>query len=390
MRKFSILFLTNAYPDSRYSYRGIFIKKMASLLGKEGYRITIVTPKIYKRSHFYEEQDGLKVYRFPFFAGNRLLIEYQRIPYLRMLLYYTNGFLLTMYTVLKNRCDLIHVHWAIPTGLIGVLVGFLLKKPLLVTIHGSDLRMALERSSFVRWLFICTCREANHLNCVSEVQKEELEQLGITSEKISIIPMGIDALFLGTGKKWAMESTKRPLTVLSNRNLLPIYNVSLLIRAIPMILKEEPETKFRIAGHGVERRALEREVQDLRIDSSVEFLGQVPHEKMPNLLSQADIYVSTSLHDGTSVSLLEAMGSGVFPVVTDIRANREWITHGENGFLVPTNDAKSLASGIINAIRDRELLRKSQQRNRSIVQQKALWPVQIDRVKNLYEDILNS
>ena len=57
-------------------------------------------------------------------------------------------------------------------------------------------------------------------------------------------------------------------------------------------------------------------------------------------LGQADIYVSTSLHDGTSVSLLEAMGSGAFPIVTDIPSNREWIHHGQNGFLVPVNEEK--------------------------------------------------
>ncbi len=274
--KRSILFLTNAYPDFESSYRGIFIKKMAELLQGDGYEISVVTPKIYKGSHYFEEQNGIKVYRFPFFARNKLLIEYKKIPYLRMILYYITGFFLTIYAVLKNKCDLIHAHWAIPTGLIGVWVGALLRKPLTVTIHGSDLRMALERSKFVRRLFIYVCKKADHLNCVSEVQKKELERLGVPSEKISTIPMGIDAAFLETGKNRGVESGTRAITILSNRNLLPIYNVSLLIRAIPIVLKEEPETKFLIAGDGAEKEALEREVKTLNINSSVKFLGRVP------------------------------------------------------------------------------------------------------------------
>ena len=385
-----ILFLTNAYPDFQDSYRGVFIQKIASLLQEDGYQISIVTPKIYNESNYFEEQNGINVYRFPFLAGNKLLIEYQKIPYLRMLLYYTNGFLLTVYAALKNGCSIIHIHWAIPTGLIGVWIGALIRKPLVVTIHGSDLRIALEKSGFVRRLFIYVCKRANHLNCVSEVQKKELEGLGIPAKKISTIPMGIDAAFLETGKNREVESKNRPITILSNRNLLPIYNVSLLIRAIPIILKDEPETKFRIAGDGSERKALEREVKSLNINSSVEFLGRVPHEEMPNLLSQADIYVSTSLHDGTSVSLLEAMGSGVFPVVTDIPANREWITNGENGFLVSADEEESLASKIIDAIRNRELVMKSRERNRLIVEQKALWPEYIKKVEHIYANILNS
>ena len=385
--KRSILFLTNAYPDFESSYRGIFIKKMAELLRDDGYEISVVTPKIYRGSRCFGEQNGIKVYRFPFFARNKLLIEYKKIPYLRMILYYTTGFFLTIYVVLKNKCNLIHAHWAIPTGLIGVWVGALLRKPLAVTIHGSDLRMALERSKFVRRLFIYVCKKADHLNCVSEVQKKELERLGVLSEKISTIPMGIDAAFLETGKNRGVELGTRAITILSNRNLLPIYNVSLLIRAIPIVLKEEPETKFLIAGDGAEKEALEREVKTLNINSSVKFLGRVPHEQMPNLLSQADIYVSTSLHDGTSVSLLEAMGSGVFPVVTDIPANREWIINGENGFLVSEDEKESLASKIIEAIRSRELLRQSLTRNRFIVEQKALWPEYINRVKDIYISI---
>jgi glycosyltransferase involved in cell wall biosynthesis len=384
-----ILFLTNAYPDFKDSYRGIFIKKMASLLQEEGYQISVVTPKIYKGSHYFEEQNGIKVYRFSFFARNKLLIEYQKIPYLRMILYYVTGVFLTLYAMLKNRCYLIHVHWAIPTGLIGVWVGTLLRKPLAVTIHGSDLRMALERSNFVRRLFIYVCKKADHLNCVSEVQKKELERLGVPSEKISTIPMGIDAAFLETGKNRAVESGNRSITILSNRNLLPIYNVSLLIRAIPIVLKKEPETKFLIAGDGNEKKALERDAKNLNINSSVKFLGRVPHEEMPNLLSQADIYVSTSLHDGASVSLLEAMGSGAFPVVTDIPANREWITTGQNGFLVPLDDEEYLANRIIDAIRNKVFLEKSRAKNRLIVEERTLWSVTIENIKNIYAEILS-
>jgi glycosyltransferase involved in cell wall biosynthesis len=383
--KKSILFLTNAYPDFESSYRGIFIKKMASLLQEEGYQISVVTPKIYKGSHYFEEQDGIKVYRFPFFARDKLLIEHKKIPYLRMVLYYLTGFFLTIYAMFKNKCNVIHVHWAIPTGLIGSWVGSLLKKPFIVTIHGSDLRMALERPGFLWKIFVYVCKNATHINCVSNVQKKEMEQLGILSEKILIIPMGVDEAFLEMGKNRKIEFNKRPFTILSNRNLLPIYNVSLLIRAIPIILKEEPETKFLIAGDGPEKETLEREVKNLNINSSVRFLGRVPHEQMPNLLSQADIYVSASLYDGTSVSLLEAMASGAFPVVTDIPSNREWIADGDNGFLVPKENENLLAKKIVEAIRDHRLLREAHEKNRKLVEQRAYWRENIKKIAELYQ-----
>ena len=381
----SVLLITNAYPDFDTSYRGIFIKKMATLLQKEGYEITVVTPKIYKKSKYFENQDGIKVYRFPFFSGNKPLIEYEKVPYLRMILYYFTGFFLTIYVAIKTRSRGIHVHWAIPTGVIGAMVNLLWGKSLIVTIHGSDLRLAMERQGLLRRLFVFVCKRGNHLSCVSEVQRKKMEAVGFREKNITVIPMGVDDAFVEARKKRNDKTENQSFTILSNRNLLPIYNLSLLIQSIPLVLKEEPETKFLIAGNGLEREKLEKEAKDLNVDKSVQFLGSVPHEAMPDLLTKADIYVSTSLYDGTSVSLLEAMTAGVFPIVTDITSNREWIRDGENGFLVPFNDEQYLASKIIDAIRDKGLLEKACKENQSISEEKTLWPVCIKKIKKIYE-----
>ncbi len=385
----SILFITNAYPDFNASYRGIFIKKMAGLLQEEGYDIIVVTPKIYRKSRYFENLDGIKTYRFPFFAGNRLLIEHETIPYLRMVLYYISGFLLSLYVLFKHRCKLIHVHWAIPTGLIGLWVRKILKQPFMVTLHGSDLRMALEKGGFLKRVFISVCRNSTHIQCVSEVQKREILALGLPENKISVIPMGVDQSFYDSGEERKVEAGDRLFTVLSNRNLMPIYNVSLLIRAIPMIIKEEPRTKFIIAGDGSEREALEREARDLTLHQHIKFLGRIPHKEMPLLLAKTDIYVSTSLYDGTSVSLLEAMSAGAFPVVTAIPANREWIEDGKNGFLFPVNDEKILAKKILDAIHDKELIEKAKKLNQSLVKERAVWSVCIGKLKEIYEDQLS-
>jgi glycosyltransferase involved in cell wall biosynthesis len=379
-----ILFLTNAYPDFGTSYRGIFIKKMATLLQKEGYEITVVTPKIYKKSQYFENQDGIRVYRFPFFSGNKLLIEYEKVPYLRMILYYFTGFLVTTYVAIKTSCKVIHVHWAIPTGVIAAMVNLLLREPFIVTIHGSDLRLAMERQGLLRRLFVFVCKRANHLSCVSEIQKKEMEGIGLREKDITVIPMGVDQEFIEARKRRNDKPKNQPFTILSNRNLLPIYNLSLLIRSIPLVIKERPETKFLIAGSGLEREKLEKEAKDLNVEKSVQFLGSVPHEAMADLLTKADIYVSTSLYDGTSVSLLEAMAAGVFPIVTDITSNREWIRDGGNGFLVPVNDEQYLANKIIDAIRDKRLLEKACKENQSISEEKTLWPVCIEKMKEIY------
>ena len=384
MRRKSILILTNTYPDFDSSTRGIFIKGMALLLQKEGYDVSVVTPKIFKNSRYFEKQDGIKVYRFPFFARDKLLIEYKKIPYLKMILYYLSGFLLTVYVLQKNRCSLVHTHWAIPTGLIGIWASALLRIPHIVTIHGSDFRLAMESASLLKKIFYHVCKRANYIHCVSEVMRRGIEALGIEGAKISTFPMGVDESFLETGRERKRIVRNHPFTIISNRNLLPIYNVSLLIRSIPRVLEEEPVTRFLIVGDGTEKDDLERNVKDLNVERSVQFLGRAPHEAMPNLLAQADIYVSTSLSDGTSVSLLEAMATGAFPIVTDIPSNLEWIVDGRNGFLVQIDEEGLLAKRIIDTIRSAELLEKSRYENLSIIKEKATWPATIERVKEIY------
>ena len=388
MKRKSILFLTNVYPDFESSYRGIFIKKMADLLKKNWYEISVVTPKIYKGSRYFENQNGVRVFRFPFMARNKLLIEYQKVPYGKMILYYISGFFLTIYVVLKYKCSLIHTHWAIPNGLISILMGALLRRPFVVTIHGSDFRLATEKSKFLRTIFIWICKKARHIMCVSKVQEEEIEKMEIQKEKIWTFPMGIDEGFLEVGKNRERKPHGQPYTIISNRSLLSIYNVSLLIRAIPMVLKEESNTQFLIAGDGPERKNLQQEARDLDLGPTVRFMGRISHEKMPSLLAQADIYVSTSLHDGTSVSLLEAMGSGAFPVVTDIPSNREWISDGDNGFLVPKEDENLLAKKIVEAIRNHRLLREASTKNQEIVEQRAYWRENLKKITELYQNSL--
>jgi glycosyltransferase involved in cell wall biosynthesis len=300
------------------------------------------------------------------------------------------GFLLSIYVVVRHKCHLIHAHWAIPTGLIGVLVGTILKTPLIVTIHGSDFRIGTIKTSILKKIFLYVCKRAKHIICVSEVLKRGIEKLGIEGKKISVSSMGIDEPFLKSLMDRDVNHLGKQITILSNRQLQHIYNISLLIRAIPIVLKEEPDTKFIIAGIGSERENLEKQVRGLNISSSVRFLGWVTHEEMPKLLSQVDIYISTSLDDGTSISLLEAMASGAFPIVTNISSNREWIDDGENGFLVPTDEERFLAEKILEAIRNKDLLKASRDKNFRLIKEKALWSVTIGKTKEIYKMVLDS
>ena len=124
-------------------------------------------------------------------------------------------------------------------------------------------------------------------------------------------------------------------------------------------------------GSGPLEGELRSRVQQLGIQDKVRFLGEVPNREMPKYLNCADAYVSSSVSDGTSVSLLEAMACGLPVVVTDVPSNLEWIENGSNGLVVGQRDSERLGEAIIRILRDDRLRSDMSARNRRLVGQKA-------------------
>jgi glycosyltransferase involved in cell wall biosynthesis len=389
-RKIPICFLTNAYPDpsSPNPMYGQFIRELVKHLIRHDVTISVVTPRLFQHSKAHEFRRWERVYRFWFWSGNRLLIEYGRIPVLRLLTYIISGVVTALRILQRDSCRLIHAHWGLPAGFMAVVVGRVLKKPVILTVHGSDARLAFEKRGLFRWLFGWTVRRADVVTTVSQNIAERVSALGIHRERIQVFPMGVSEDFFSPlpGKR---AGSKHPgkTVVVSNRHLLPLYNVDCLIRAIPCVVPRCDQVLFLVAGEGDRRPVLESMARQMDLLAWVRFLGSIPHEQMPALLKSSHIYVSTSLSDGTSVSLLEAMACGLFPVVTDIPANREWIEDGKNGFLVPTNDELALAERLTMGIEDEGLRQNAREMNIKRVREKASWERISQKVMAVYEGL---
>lgn len=84
---------------------------------------------------------------------------------------------------------------------------------------------------------------------------------------------------------------------------------------------------------------------------SIDFLGLVAHEKMTDIWAGSDVSILFSEYEGTSISMLESMGQGCVPVVTNVSGSEETIIHGKTGFIVPIGDVESMAK-IINGLEE--------------------------------------
>jgi len=281
--------------------------------------------------------------------------------------------------------DILHAHYATSYGLSGALCNY---HPFVVTAWGDDILVDPERSLAYRLLVRLVMSRADMVTSMAGHMTELIVKRGYAErERILTLPFGVDTdLFNPTCRR--SKSSGNGITVISTRHLEAVYDVETLIRAVPAILAKLPDTRFRIVGTGALRPALERLAVTLNIHHAVDFLGAVDHNRLVEILAEADIFVTTSKSDGNNISLNEAMACGALPVASDIPANREWLTEGLNGLFFPVGDAARLASQVISAALRPEWRRHAAEENWRIIQERGSWKRNMHRMEKAYKQML--
>jgi L-malate glycosyltransferase len=282
--------------------------------------------------------------------------------------------------------DLVNAHFVPNYGLLGALSK---KKPLVVSTWGSDILISPKKSLFHRLRAKYVLSKADLVTCDGANLLKELMESGVPEEKIVLATMGVEQKLL-IERKDKFEN-KEDIIILSTRSLEPVYDLKTLIEAVPLIIEKiDKKARFCITGLGGQEQELRKLASKLKVERNVEFKGYVNREDLEELFQKADLYVSTSLSDSTSVSLLEAMASGLLPVVTDIPGNREWIEDGKNGFLFPLGNYQALAEKIIWIINNFKETEKLHAENQKIIREKGLWEENMKIVENRFLDLLTA
>jgi len=100
--------------------------------------------------------------------------------------------------------------------------------------------------------------------------------------------------------------------------------------------------------------------------------GQIPQKDLPDYFRSSDIYISASLSDGSSVSLMEALACGSPALVSDIPGNREWVQPGKQGWLFPAKKVAALEQLILQAANFKQFAKMSKGA-RKTAESKADW-----------------
>lgn len=211
---------------------------------------------------------------------------------------------------------------------------------------------------------------ADGIIAVAEAAKENLTDTGVDASKIKVILNGVEGLASVSDEEKAKNrerfgANKNEKIISIVARLVDIKGHDYFIEAADMLLKSGINARFFIAGTGPYEEALKEKVKSLGREDKIIFTGFITD--VDKLMSITDIQVNASFGtEATSLALLEGMSIGVPAVVSDFGGNPGVIKNGENGYVVPKQNAAALKTAIEKLIKDEELYRSMSERSKEI------------------------
>ena len=283
----------------------------------------------------------------------------------------------------RLRPDIVHAHYATSGGLAGLLCGH---HPTVVTAHGTDLTQG-SRSPVWRPLLKAVFARADCVNTVSEDLKRMALGLGVDERKIEVLTLGIETQRFMTGERRKAPRGKA-LKLVCTRRMEKELDCETVVEALALLKKRGVAFQATLAGDGSLREPLERLARGRGLGPECVFAGAVSQADMPALLRAHDVYLSASRWDGTSLSLLEALAAGLFPVVSRITANEAWLEHGVSGLLHAPGDPEHLARLLEEAAARPELASRAFDLNRRKVVELGDRTTNMRRLEAIYRRLL--
>ncbi len=249
-------------------------------------------------------------------------------------------------------------------------------KPLVSMSWGSDLLKDADRNWFYRWATRFTLKRSTVLIGDCQAVRDKAVSLGFPAKYIVLFPWGIDLARFVPGKNENFRERRGwqdHLVLLSLRSWEPIYGVDVVVKAFVSAARQLPELRLILLGGGSQATQIRSLLDQHQLSERVFFGGQVPQKELPAFYQAADLYLSASHSDGSSVSLMEALGSGLPVLVSDIPGNQEWVQENQHGWLFRDGDEQDLAQKILQAAQQRSVLAEMGKKARQRAESRADW-----------------
>ena len=266
------------------------------------------------------------------------------------------GAILKMVMYAKSY-DILHAHLAFAPAVAASITGKLLRKKVIIKFGNSgefgDVQ-ALNCSKRGRLALAIIKRWADLFIALTEEIEQEMLKAGLPPTRVIRMVNGVDTILFSPPidkqvAKTDIQMTGKTILLFTGRltaqKALP--NLLLALKQVSGVL---PNVHLLLAGEGEERYKLEMLAADLKIGSSLTFLGRC--DTVQDYLNAADIFVLPSLSEGLSNSLLEAMATGLPCIATFVGGSSDALGQGKCGVLISPNNTQQLAEAILHLALD--------------------------------------
>jgi L-malate glycosyltransferase len=287
--------------------------------------------------------------------------------------------------------DLIHAGPIQGCAYVAALSGF---HPLLVMSWGSDLLLDADRNAEWRQATSIALRGADGFMFDCDTVRMRAQDFApISDSRIVQFPWGLKrGVFSAIGPPvpgQSFLSEPEALRLICTRSWESMYRIDVLLEAFRRAHRQNGLLRLMLLGEGSPAGMVHEFIARNGLLHAVITPGRISRAELPGWFRAANLYVSCSQTDGTSVSLLEAMATGLPVLVTDIPSNREWVHEGENGWLAADGSAQDFADKLLRIASLKPSEREAiSQRNQELVATRADWDRNFPLLLELYEALL--
>jgi len=289
----------------------------------------------------------------------------------------------------REKIDLVHAH-EFMMNVYGSVAARICFVPMIGTVHSRLYFTEKKRRILAYKLAMALC--SRMVTVCEDLKMYIYEKLKLRNRnKILTIYNGIDL------KKYAVKYPHvefcsqiaiPPGTLVGGTvgSLFEVKGIPYLLEAVREVVSKFPNFRLLIAGEGDQESVLKQKTLSLGLQETVNFLGF--RNDIPELLNLFDIYICSSISEGLSLSILEAMAAGKPVIGTEVGGNPDLVIPGKNGFLVPPGDPYALAEKILILLKDKNLRESMGRAGKKIAEDKFSLEKMVEDYQNLYEKLL--
>lgn len=392
---------SHAYPYLEGNHAGQFVHELAATLVRLGHQVHAVIPAPSRKCENRMDGVDLEFYQ----AWDRVSYghadtSYVKGPRVAVALSLGSAIHKLRQAVRQYDIDIIHAHWAVPSGFVGSVVRLLTGTPLVITTHGRDVYSDPEIGALVPTLWYVrpflrfALRQADRIVAVSQDCRRRAVEAGAPAERVVVLHNGVDTRRFSpreldpSGVRRALGVAPQARLILFVGTLAYRKGVDLLIRAMPEILKWEPMATALIVGDGPERDVYVGLRDSLGLERVVIFCGWIPNTDLVEYENTADVLVVPSRRESFGIAAIEAMACGKPVVGTRVGGLGEVIDHEETGLLVEPDDPEGLAVAILRILKDDILAERLGTQARCKVEAEYDWARVARRTVGIYERLV--